>query len=275
MKQAFYEYAILRFSPYIETDEFANAGIVMMGENPNYFGFKFEYSRYKRMTHFFRDLEPALFKDSVKNLNDEMQRVSNMLVDDAGHTPNFYNEMFQEIVRPRETILRFSNTRAAITDNPNTLLNDLFSRYVEHDFATKQYQERLLEKGVRELLTQANVINNFKQDKVGDQAYSANFPFVSHKQTSVNKVIKPLHLGHDKSTEIYNHGEAWLMKIKRLINKQHLQPKQVLLSLSPPEGEQNIRQEAYQEIKVALQNTGVKVITFKKDNDNLLEFARN
>ncbi len=58
------QYVIVRFAPYVETGEFANVGILMMAPRHGYFGFKLETRRHGRITRFFEELEPKLYREA-------------------------------------------------------------------------------------------------------------------------------------------------------------------------------------------------------------------
>lgn len=266
------QYAIVRFAPFIETGEFANVGIVMIAPKLHFFGFQLETKRYARITRFFDDIDANVYKKTLHNFKAEMDRINNTFQQETNN-PSFINNIFNEITRTRETIIRFSKVRTVLTDNPKKQLNKLFAYYVERNFVTKQYQEALLEKDVRNLLCEADIEKHFSREKIGDDAYNVVFPFVD-KRADTEKVIKPLHLGHDDSTQIYNHGAAWVFKINQLKNKHYLQPENVLFTLSTPQINSGNRFDAYQEIKDNLIDTGAKVLAFNQDNEHILEFAQ-
>ena len=60
----------------------------------------------------------------------------------------------------------------------------------------KKYKEILLEKDIRELLSQVEAGKRFEKDSLGNDSYHVTFPFVKHDSDKPVKVIKPLHLGH-------------------------------------------------------------------------------
>lgn len=61
MKRIAYQYAILRFMPYVETGEFANVGLVMAAPQQGFFAYQLEEKRYGRLTRFFKDLEASTY----------------------------------------------------------------------------------------------------------------------------------------------------------------------------------------------------------------------
>ena len=170
------QYAIVRFAPFVETGEFANVGIIMMAPKQRYFGFELELKRFARITNFFEDVDAKLYKKTLHNLKDELDRVTNVFkahgfdkrlkVNDL----DFANGLFNEIVRTRETIVRFGEVRTVLTNDPEQKLKELFAFYVERNFVTKKYQEELLEHDVRKLLHQANVGDRFERERLVGRA---------------------------------------------------------------------------------------------------------
>ncbi len=204
MKKIPCQYAIVRFSPFVGTGEFANVGLLLMAPKHDYYGYKLELKRYGRITRFFDDLEPNIYRNSIKNLDVELKRIEIMLkIHGYGkrfqtNDMTFAQGLFHEIVRPRETIIKFSDTRVVLADNPKKKLDELFAYYVGRSFVTKEYRETVLTRGIRKWLTSANIADRFIKAQVGDEKYHWNFPFVEYKNDHPIKIIKPLFLGHEE-----------------------------------------------------------------------------
>lgn len=274
------QYAIVRFAPFVETGEFANVGIVMMAPKQRYFGFELELKRFARITHFFNDIDAKLYKKALNNLKDELERVNDVF--NAHEFDNrlkhndadFAHALFHEVTRKREAIVRFGNVRTVLTDAPDKKLKELFAFYIERNFITRKYQEELLERNMRKFLIQINVGDRFDKEKIGDDNYHATFPFVRHENNQRIKIIKPLHLGHNEPTKIYEHGAAWIYRINKLKNK-FFDPQQVLFTLAGPEAEQDKnRLDAYLDIQNELQRTGIRIADYD-NKDEISQFALN
>lgn len=270
------QYAIVRFAPFVETGEFANVGIIMMAPKQRFFAFELELKRYGRITRFFEDVDAKLYRKTLYNLKAELERVADVLkahgFDKRFKTNDidFANGMFKEVVRTRETIVRFGEIRTVLTDDPKAKVEELFAFYVGRNFVTKKYQEQLLESKVRKLLYRADIGDHFEKEKLGDDNYHVTFPFVRHDTDEPVKVIKPLHLGHDEPTKIYDHGAAWINRINRLKGK-FFEPERVLFTLDGPDGNSG-RLNAYREIEKELKATGIKV-TSCDNRDEITQFA--
>ncbi len=144
------QYAIVRFMPYVETGEFANVGILMMAPATGYFGFKLLTRRHGRITKFFAALDAKVFRQAMFELQEELERVHRLLKSEGfDRHPNtndseLAKRIFAEVLRPRETIIQFSEQRVVLADDPIQTLKELFAYYVERNFVTKEYRETVL-----------------------------------------------------------------------------------------------------------------------------------
>lgn len=270
------QYALLRFRPFVETGEFANVGVVLMAPEARFFGFRL-LKRYGRITQFFHQLDRKVYLSGRELFKEELDRFSAELrhfaLDGRKRTPDIAmaNGLFAELVRPREAMLHFDELRVALADDPKAKLNALFDFYVERNFVTREYQERLLESAVRKLLYRANVGPAFQTAKIGTDDFEVNFPFVRKEGKQPLQVIKPLFLAQPDSTRVLTHGGQWVDKVRRLRRRGAL-PGQVLFPVSaPPQGAKAFH--AFEEIRDDLRAQGV-IVTFAGQEDQILEFVR-
>ena len=269
-------YAVVHFSPFVETGEFANVGIIMMAPEQRYFGFKLIGRRHSRVTHFFEQLEAKVFRATMNTLREELERAGGMLRQNGFdkrlklNDVDFAKRLFTEIVRPRETVVKFSEPRAVLAENPAETLEELYGYYVERDFVTREYQEAVLERGFRKWLWQARIAERFTKLEVGNEEYHATFPFVEKQGDVTVKAIKPLHLAQDQPSKILDHGGQWLFRIQTL-KRRNLLPEKVLFAVSGPIGN-GAKCKAYDEIVANLKDEGVNVLPVL-DKEHILEFA--
>src|SRR5476649_2866569 len=167
-------------------------------------------------------------------------------------------------------MLQFADQRVVLADDPKAKLLQLFDHYIERNFVTKEYQERLLENNVRKLLFNAKVGARYQRQKVGTEDFAVNFPFVDIIEGKAERVIKPLYLAQGDSTKILTHGGQWVDKIRRLRKRNALLPK-VLFPVTQPAANSK-PYYAFQEIKQDLLSENVQVIA--ADNEaEILKFA--
>lgn len=272
-------YAIVRFMPFVETGEFCNVGVVLFSPTARYFGFKLLGQRYSRITNFFEQLDAKIFRASMQATREELQRVSDMLkgmgtdkrmrgVDRDGAIA-----LWQEILKPRESMVRFSDSRLAMAGDPQAKLGELYSYYVERNFATKEYQERLLERGVRGFLREAQLHERFHEHRIGNTEYNALFPFVELTDDNPVKAIKPLRLNHAQPAQIIDHGGQWRVRIEALA-KRDLLPAKVLFAVNGYQVSESAIARAQREVTAALLDLGVQVQP-ADDRQAVIEFARS
>ncbi|WP_292274815.1 DUF3037 domain-containing protein [Marinobacter sp.] len=275
------QYATVRFMPYIETGEFANVGILLWVPKTRYLGFKLLRKKHARITQFFDELDRSVYLKTMANFETELRRVQGMLKDDVTDFGNndreygFHNGLFQELTRPRETIIRFSEQRAVLAESPEKILTELYDYYVGRNFVTKEYQETILEKGVKKLLEQRDLARRYTKRRIEDQLYGVTFPFVKQSESDAVRVIKPLFLGQADSTAIIEHGGRWKLKVDQL-RKRRLLNGPVLFPVKGPESHDisDIRLEAFDEALANLTGDGVEVVLYT-EQDKILEFAEH
>lgn len=270
-------YAIVRFAPFAETGEFANVGIVMMAPEQRYFGFKLMGARHSRVTRFFDQLDAHVFRATMKAVREELERVAALLRQhgfDKRYKKNdvdFAKRLFGEMIRPRETVITFSQARVTLVEDAGASLEELYGHYVERDFVTRQYQEGVLERGVQQWFWRAGIAGRFTRMDVGNEDYHAPFPFVEKQGAVVIKAIKPLNLSQPQASKILDHGGQWLFRVNAL-KKRGLLPCKVLFAVGPPPDEETPQMRAFDEIVGSLQETGVRVLPYANKAE-ILAFA--
>jgi hypothetical protein len=276
MKKFACQYALLRFRPFVETGEFANVGIALLAPDARFFGFRI-LQRYSRITQFFHQLDRQVYLDGRELFKEEMERFSRELrkhaLDGRKVQPNVQlaRNLFAEMVRPRESMMQFSEQRVVLAGDPKLKLVQLFDHYVERNFVTKEYQERLLESNVRKMLFRADVGTRYQREKVGTDDFAVNFPFVNMVEGKVDRVIKPLYLGQPDTTKILTHGGQWVDKIRRLRKRDAL-PANVLFPVTGPAvNTQSFA--AFEEIAADLMAENVRVVP-SCDEFQILQFAK-
>jgi hypothetical protein len=270
------QYALLRFRPFAETGEFANVGIVLLAPEARFFGFRL-LNRYGRITRFFKELDKKVYLNGRGLFKEELERFAAQLrklaLDGRKTVPDvrLAIDLFAELVRHREAVLQFDERRVVLADDPKVKLNALYDHYVERNFVTKEYQERLLEGSIRKLLVRAQVGENYRQEKLGDDDFAVNFPFVRMVDGQADRVIKPLYLAQNDTTKIITHGGQWVDKIRRLRKRQAL-PENVMFPVTAPAMDTRAYR-AFEEIREDLAAANVEIVP-AVDDRQILAFAQ-
>jgi hypothetical protein len=258
----------------METGEFANVGIVMLCPDAGFFEFKL-LARVRRITAFFEELDSGIYRRAAKDFKLELKRIRNWLAHQPNRTMDveLAHHLFGELTRQRETMMRFDNVRVVLAEDPAQQLDELFGHYVERNFATKAYHEKLLDKTVRKVLVDAKLNKQYQPETLGDLAtYHAKLPFVHREAGRAVKAIKPLYLAHEDPAQIYDHGWAWLGKVNKL-RALKLLPEQVLFPAQGPGEDRGERFDIFQEITTQMAANDVFVIPSLQP-EKIIEFAR-
>lgn len=121
-------YVVVRLMPSVEAGEFANVGIVAIAPEAPWLGFMLLRHRYQRITQFFRGLEGPVYQRIVQGLSEELERVQGLLADQHGANRKAF---FQEVTRPRENMIRFSEPGVRLAPGLESGVKQLFACYVE------------------------------------------------------------------------------------------------------------------------------------------------
>lgn len=268
MKKLACRYSIIRFVPFPETEEFANIGIVLACPETGYFDVKLQKRRYRRITDFFSDLDSAVYREAVSKLEEELVRIKGLA---SGVTGENQRRLFDTLCHPREAIIRFSESRVRLAVDAPDAIDKLFSYYVERDFVTPEYHERILEHQIKTLVLGLKLVKPFKPMPIGDELVTASFPLVQASGETPIKVIKPFFLDQEVPSKIINHGGPWVDKVKRL-RKRNLLPKDVLFAVKAPREDDSKRYGAFMEICNDLKAHEISVLA-DTQHEEIIEFA--
>lgn len=261
MKPLACRYSIIRFVPFVETGEFANVGIVLACPETKYFNFVLQNRKTRRITDFFEGIDRAHYRNAIKAVEGELARIRGLLLGDGGtqYSPDTVRVMFSALTQPREAVIRFSQPRVLLTDDPARILQEKFDHYVDHSFATTEYVERIMNARLKELLGQLRLVAPFKPARIGGDVVSAQFDFVQKIDDEPLKAIKALNLTHKDANDMAAHGDVWLGKIGRLKRLQQI-PEDVLFNVELPDPSEGKRYDIGMEIVHGLREHQVIVV---------------
>jgi len=141
---------------------------------------------------------------------------------------------------------------------------------VERNFVTREYQEKAMDRAVRDWLREARIDARFVPARVGDDEYHVTFPFVAFDDDAPRRVIKPLNLEQDDATRIVDHGGQWIVRLNAL-KKRGLLPPAVLFTVDGPD-DGAARGRACREVIDELGSAGA-LVTAWPDRKALIDFA--
>lgn len=222
-------YAVLRFQPYLDTGEFANLGIIMLCNNGAFLQRVETISR-KRITHFFDKLPVKVFTQARQHFVTELKRT----VDLANHHKGQLDvqlRIFNDLVEPREAMFRFSKPGTLAAKDPKTALDELFNRYVHHDFKHIATPEEQLTKNVTHWLRSLN--RRYTEQTLGNDIVRVKLPFVWQEGARIRQAIKPISFDLEDASRIIEKGDKWLAHLRRLEMSDNAPDDMVFISQTP------------------------------------------
>lgn len=268
MNKQICKYSIIRFQPYPETEEFANIGIVLYATASKRLEYRLlDSKQHARITGFFDPLCKDVFVQTNKIIRAEIERIQQFLTLTIAENLDLY----AELIRRREDIVRFSESRVLFSIDPVATIDKLFEHYVHRSFTHEPSYEEKMKTQVRSLLEGCNLGEKYKECTIGEHfKYEVKFPFVSH--TNKQTIIKPIHFKHKKPSELINHGLEWLVKIQQLEKYRFIKPDEVLFAYGAPDDAQGNLFDAFNEIKAQIVSEGVVMADVNK-YDEIVKFA--
>jgi hypothetical protein len=268
-----YRYAIIRFSPFAETEEFANIGVIAVDVAHGQIDYRIAPKRFSRIRHFFDDKGYAAYAGAVALLELELGRISEFL-------PSYgvWNgeHAFDEIVARRESSIRFSNPRVAQSEAtlPH-FIAQLYGRFVKRDFAIDT-PEVALTRDIRKALKRYH-LGFFKQIEIDDEVVSVRFP-LAHRSDRL-RAIRPLSFGHKRPMAIVDYAAHWRKRLGYLLERGQITPRDILIATQGPTPDaEPAAHHAYQLAREELGDLPFDVVPGEiagEINDAIITFARN
>ena len=131
--QAVCNYALLRFLPNPDTGEFVNVGVVVNCIQPCFLHFQAEETMPDRVKALFPGYDPAAYQIAVEAMGKEVKRIGGQV-----RGPKDCQLAFNELVRPRESTLRYGEVKTLLSDDAQNVTEELFRRYFRGEVTAPQ-----------------------------------------------------------------------------------------------------------------------------------------
>lgn len=120
-----YEFAIIRFVPKVEREEFINVGAILFSKRKKFLGIRFNINQ-ERLKAFSTATDINLVKEYLKAW--ELICAGDPKGGAIGELE--LSDRFRWLAAAKSTILQCSNTHPGLCHDPERELNDLFEKYV-------------------------------------------------------------------------------------------------------------------------------------------------
>jgi len=120
-----YEYAIIRFLPKVEREEFVNIGVIVFSKRENYLKVKY-FINEQRINAFVHDFKLSFIDSNLKALT-QIAEGSNPF---SGVSDFEIHERFRWLTAVRSSCIQTSRPHPGKTDNLDQLLEKLYREHV-------------------------------------------------------------------------------------------------------------------------------------------------
>jgi Protein of unknown function (DUF3037) len=265
-------YTLVRLLPQVDAGEFANVGVLLACPKQAYFEFRL-IKRYGRVTRFFEEFSGDLFLRVRREVEAELRHLRSQVGNEGARDQSLVLRVLQDLTQPRESMIRYAPLRLMMTDDPEAEMNRLMARYVQRNAeGLRQRREEVLTRHVNKLLKAQHMAHVFEPDEVGPAEFPVQLPLVYERNGKVLAAIKPLDLTQDEPVKIYEHGDLWIGRLKRLKQLGAL-PGEMLVPVEGPSSADARRFQAYTDIVRELGQMNVEV-TQAQNNQRIVAFAQ-
>ena len=227
------QYRIIRFVPFSETEEFANIGIVLFCPVKNEFLFQIAPKRFGRVTSFFDDLDPVVYKSVIDSLRKEFKRVKT-LIEEGGHNQSLNIQVFREATRNKSGLLSMSDIRVLVTDDTQAKLQELYNHFIERDFQREPSREVKMIRQLKKTLKAYSLDGLFKERVLSDGFHEANFPLVRMVEDRALGAIRPMAFDQKSKSKVVDSADLWEARLKNLTQNKVVEPERVFVPVELP-----------------------------------------
>ena len=120
-----YEYAVIRLVPLVEREEFMNVGVILFSKRKKYLGIKYTVDK-RRITAFSEAVDPDMIQDYL----DAWQKICEGSPKGGFIGTQEIHLRFRWLVASRSTIIQSSKTHPGLCLDPESVLEELYERFV-------------------------------------------------------------------------------------------------------------------------------------------------
>ena len=276
MQRDIAHYTLVRLLPQVDAGEFANIGVLLACPKRGFFEFRL-IRRYGRVTRFFEEFSGDLFLRVRREVEAELRHIRSHIRTHVGTRGALDQALvlrvLQDLTKPRESMIRYAPLRLLLTEDPEADLARLVARYVQRNVeGLRQRREEALTRHVGRVLRTQQLGAAFEPDEVRPDEFPVQLPLVYERDGQVLAAIKPLDLTQDEPVKIYEHGDLWVGRLRRLKQLGAL-PAGMLVPVEGPKADDPRRYRAYTDIVRELAELPVEV-TEAANNARILAFAQ-
>jgi hypothetical protein len=279
-----FDFATIGFRPFPETQEFVTIGVVALDTAARHFDFVLQDARKTgRVAAMFPRAGKSLFREAHVTLKKELESIRTAVngTAEGKDVPVFpafrenENGLFAAITSPREGVFCYPVKGRRMAADMDDVLATLKARFIDQDGLTvQQVGEQQMAKVLKNALRAAKLLPVYQQNaKIGPEEFQVTFAFAHLMEPGrADRALRPLNFDLATSTDIYNHGDEWIQRMKRL-KRLNYRPDRCLITARGPKDESEHRGEAFRQIVAELLAEDF-VCVGEEETAKVIEFAR-
>jgi len=125
-KQETFEFAVIRYVPQVDREEFMNIGVIVFSKHKNFLDVKYHLNE-ERLKAFSEETDVELLREYLRSwtyISKGDRQGGEIATFDQPYR-------FRWLTAARSTIIQSSRPHPGISDDPKAVLNKLFTKYVE------------------------------------------------------------------------------------------------------------------------------------------------
>ena len=262
-----YEFSVIRFMPFAETQEFANVGIVLWSSNPNVVLTKLAPAPFNRINNFFDDLDGKLYGNARQIMDLELDRIKRYV---TSSSIKDFDSIMSELTRQREGVMTYSEVGGVLADNAEYVLEKLYSAFIGRDLpVSKEQRERIMVGELKNMF--ACLPYSYKEKPLDTGFGKIKVPLVTVIGHEV-RAIKPMAFNQIKPMDIVEHGDKWISRIGHALDAKSVDAENFLFTVDTPKSKKEEILFAYESVINNMIGLGVNVIPFSNTSE-VMSFA--
>ena len=225
-----YNYMIIRLTPSLVNEEFANVGVLLLCENLNFLKVKILERLSDRIRRYFTGFSNRIYTKAAASVREAISCK-------CGHETA--NDTFAAMSQAVLGLLSFGNIRLLVSEKqPDEVLSELFSSYVQEETGDRSSRQRMMEQRIATAVGTRPWFPKYKHmDYLSNRGYNLELRYVAEKR----KCVLPIDFNYDSAKKAIDSTCLWDNRI-RMFSSQ-LPPK-IILPYRLTTADTNIRDTA-------------------------------
>jgi hypothetical protein len=206
-----YSFSILRYVHDPVSQEFANVGIALYSSETRYLNARCE-NHYGRITRMFGKIDGERFKQTMRFIQDRLQRIGNQLPESLAFDGIPTLEKLLAMVLPHDdSAIQFSPAGVGLSSDLDQTLNELFVRFVEKysvPIETSNRDDSDIWRVYREPLERRHLSSRLTQKKIVAPNFAYEFEHAWKNETW--HVYEPISFDLLEANSILDKANRWL-----------------------------------------------------------------